>query len=46
MFVSESEKDLGKRKYYTIGRPFQNMIARANDQSRLKSHVQKQTYIF
>ena len=45
MFTSEDQKDLGQRRYYTIGRPFQNLIARSADQSNLKSHVQKQTYI-
>ena len=39
MFTDENEKDLGQRKYYTIGRPFQNMLMRVNDQSRLKSQV-------
>ncbi len=45
MFTSEDEKDLGQRRYYTIGRPFQNIFARSMDQSRLKSHVQQQNYI-
>lgn len=45
MFTDETQKDLGQRKYYTIGRPFQNLLMRASDQSRLKSHVQKQNYI-
>ena len=45
MFADETQRDLGQRKYYTIGRPFQNFIARAGDQQALKSHVAKQTYI-
>ena len=45
MLVDESEKDLGKRKYYTTGRAYQNMLMRSNDQATLKSHVKKQTFI-
>ena len=39
MFADEGQKDLGERKYYTIGRQFQNVAARINDQNSLKSHV-------
>ena len=45
MFADETQTNLGERKYYTIGRQFQNPLARYNDQSSLKSHVQKQKYI-
>ena len=31
MFAEEDQKDLGQRKYYTIGRQFQNVAARYND---------------
>jgi hypothetical protein len=45
MFVDETEKDLGKRRYYTLGRPIQNWIMVGADVSRLRSHVSQQKYI-
>ncbi len=45
MFADETQTNLGERKYYTIGRQFQNFFGRYSDQSSLKSHVQKQNYI-
>lgn len=44
--VDERERDLGKRRYYTLPRTYANAIVRSRDQAALRSHVAKQNYIF
>eukprot|EP00347_Sterkiella_histriomuscorum_P014692 403359914 len=43
--VDERQKDLGKRRYFTLPRTYSNPIARSRDHAALQSHVAQQKYI-